>query len=135
VDAGAVKIKPGSINGEENMPGILNELKSVEDLNRVLDESSAHPVLLFKHSLTCPISGRAYREFQSYLEDAEPQVSYHLITVQTARSVSNEAASRLGVEHHSPQAILVKDGREVWNASHFDITANSLAAVIHSNLS
>lgn len=116
------------------MPEPLNELKSLEDLNRALDESRAHPVLLFKHSTTCPISARAYREFQSYLEEAEPQVSYHLITVQTARNVSNETASRLGVEHHSPQAILVRDGREVWNASHFDITASSLADVIRSNV-
>ena len=117
------------------MPEQLNELKSVEELNRALDESTGRLVLLFKHSTTCPISARAYREFRSYLEEAEPQVSYHLITVQTARSVSNEAASRLGVVHHSPQAILVKDGREVWNASHFDITASSIAAVIRSNLS
>ena len=117
------------------MPETLNELKSIEDLNRALDESNARPVLLFKHSLTCPISARAYREFQSYLEEAEPQVSYHLITVQTARSVSNEAAARLRIEHHSPQAILVRGGRGVWNASHFDITARGLADVIKGQLS
>jgi bacillithiol system protein YtxJ len=121
--------------GEKTMPETLNELNSIEELNRVLEESAARPVLLFKHSRTCPISARAYREFQSYLEEAEPHVSYHLITVQTARAVSNEAAARLRVEHQSPQAILVRDGREVWNASHFDITATSLAAVIKSHLS
>ncbi|MEN3333941.1 MAG: hypothetical protein V7641_3306 [Blastocatellia bacterium] len=121
--------------GEKTMPETLNQLKSIEELNRVLEESAARPVLLFKHSLTCPISARAYREFQSYLEEAEPQVSYHLITVQTARAVSNEAAARLRVEHHSPQAILVRDGREVWNASHFDITATKLDVIIKSHLS
>src|ERR1044071_884526 len=94
----------------KTMPETLNELKSIEDFNRVLEESAARPVLLFKHSLTCPISARAFREFQSYLEEAEAEVSYNLITVQTARAVSNEAASRLRVEHHSPQAILVRDG-------------------------
>src|SRR5689334_8739402 len=117
------------------MPEILNELRSIEELNRALDASSGRLVLLFKHSTTCPISARAYREFQSYLNEAEPRVSYNLITVQTARAVSNEAAARLRVEHESPQAILVRDGHEVWNASHFDITASSLAAVIRSNLS
>jgi bacillithiol system protein YtxJ len=116
------------------MPETLNQLKSIEELNRVLEESAARPVLLFKHSLTCPISARAYREFQAYLEEAEPHVSYHLITVQTARAVSNEAAARLRVEHHSPQAILVRDGREVWNASHFDITATGLAVIIKRQL-
>lgn len=116
------------------MPEILNELKSIEELNGALEESGARPVLLFKHSLTCPISARAYREFQTYLEGAEPQVSYNLITVQTARAVSNEAASRLRVEHQSPQAILIRDGREVWNASHFEITATKLEVVIKSHL-
>ena len=106
----------------------LNELKSIEDLNRALDESNARPVLLFKHSLTCPISARAYREFQSYLEEAEPRVSYHLITVQTARAVSNEAAARLRIEHHSPQAILVRSGRGVWDASHYAWQKSSRAS-------
>jgi len=117
------------------MPETLHELKSIEELNGVLEESGARPVLLFKHSLTCPISARAYREFLAYLEAPEPQVSYHLITVQTARAVSNEAAARLRVEHQSPQAILVLGGREVWNASHFDITAARLEAIIKDQLS
>jgi len=116
------------------MAETLNELQSIEAFDRALDESRQRPVLFFKHSLTCPISARAYRELQSYLENAEPQVSYQLITVQTARAVSNEAASRLGVRHESPQAILVRDGREVWNASHFDITAARLEEVVKANL-
>ncbi|HEY9232698.1 MAG TPA: bacillithiol system redox-active protein YtxJ [Blastocatellia bacterium] len=116
------------------MPETLNELQSIEAFNRALEASRQRPVLLFKHSLTCPISARAYRELQSYLENAESRVSYHLITVQTARAVSNEAAARLRVTHQSPQAILVRDGREVWNASHFDITAARLEEVIEANL-
>ena len=117
------------------MPETMNELKSIEELNGALEESRVRPVLFFKHSLTCPISARAYRELQSYLENAEAQVSYQLITVQTARAVSNEAAARLHVMHQSPQAILVRDGRGVWNASHFDITAARLAEAIKGQLS
>lgn len=116
------------------MPAILNQLHNIEDLDRVFADSTARPVLLFKHSLTCPISARAYRELQSFLEEADLKVSYHLITVQTARAVSNEAAARLLVEHESPQAILVLDGRPVWNASHFEITAERLTAVIKDQL-
>lgn len=116
------------------MPEILNELQSIEAFDHALDESRQRPVLFFKHSLTCPISARAYRELQSYLENAEPRVSYQLITVQTARAVSNEVATRLHLQHESPQAILVRDGQEVWNASHFDITAARLEEVIKANL-
>jgi bacillithiol system protein YtxJ len=108
----------------------LNELRSIEELNRALEESNNRPVLFFKHSLTCPISARAFNEFKSYLQQADPRVSTNLITVQTARSVSDEASARLSLEHHSPQAILVRNGREVWNASHFAITANALQDAI-----
>ncbi len=108
----------------------LNELMSTADLERAIAESDTRPVLLFKHSLTCPISARAYRELQSHLETADSRVSYNLITVQTARSVSNEAARRLEIEHQSPQAILVRKGQQVWNASHFDITTSTLEEAI-----
>jgi bacillithiol system protein YtxJ len=108
----------------------LKDLTSIADLERALQESATRPVLLFKHSLTCPISARAYRELQLHLSTADSKVSYNLITVQTARSVSNEAARRLGLQHQSPQAILVSNGKQVWNASHFDITSVTLEEAI-----
>ncbi len=110
----------------------LEELKSIQELDHALDESRERPVLLFKHSLTCPISTRAFDELRSYLNNADPRISYKLITVQTARAVSDETASRLRIEHKSPQAILVRNGRELWNASHYDITASALDQAIRN---
>ena len=111
----------------------IREIRQIKELDEALADSSERTVLLFKHSLTCPISTRAYNEFISYLEKADPEVSYHLITVQSARAISNEIASRLGVRHETPQAILVRDGREVWNASHFDVNAASVSQALKSN--
>ena len=111
----------------------LKELRSIEELERALEESKQRPVLLFKHSLTCPISSRAYKEFKAYLEEADTRVSYNLITVQTSRPVSNETAARLHIAHESPQAILVHNGQPVWNASHFGITAASLSDAVRRN--
>jgi bacillithiol system protein YtxJ len=116
------------------MTDTLKELHTIEELNQALDSSMNGPVLLFKHSLTCPISARAYREFRSYLEKPHPSVSYRLIVVQNARRVSDEAARRLGVEHESPQALLVHNNEEVWNASHFQITASSLEGAVKAIL-
>ncbi|HJQ69610.1 MAG TPA: bacillithiol system redox-active protein YtxJ [Blastocatellia bacterium] len=111
----------------------IREIRQLKDLEEALADSSARTVLLFKHSLTCPISMRAYNELISYLEEADPEVSYNLITVQTARPISNEIASRLGLRHESPQAILVRDGRQIWNASHFSITSASLRQAIEAH--
>lgn len=110
----------------------LDELRSIEELELALQESDARPVLLFKHSLTCPISTRAFNELQSYLDNADPRASYKLITVQKSRTVSDEAASILKLEHQSPQAILVRNGRELWNASHYEITASALDEAIRN---
>jgi bacillithiol system protein YtxJ len=110
----------------------LEELMSIQELDRALDESRKRTVLFFKHSLTCSISRHAFDELRSYLNTADPRISYKLITVQRAREVSDEAASRLKLEHQSPQAILVRNGRELWNASHYDITASALDQAIRN---
>lgn len=114
------------------MSDIVKPLHSTDSLRHALAESNHRPVLIFKHSNACPISSRAYREFQAHLENADPAVSYHLVVVQNDRQVSNEIAVQLEVEHETPQAILVKNGRPVWNASHFAITASALAGAIQN---
>lgn len=52
------------------------------------------------------------------------------IVVQEARDLSNKVASLTGVTHQSPQVLLIKDGKCVWNASHHDITAQKLASMV-----
>jgi bacillithiol system protein YtxJ len=54
------------------------------------------------------------------------QAGYKLITVQSHRYLSEEAAARLGIRHETPQAILLREGRPVWSASHFRITKHQL---------
>ena len=112
------------------MPDILVEIQSIREFNQALQESFERPVLLFKHSLTCPISARAFYELQTYLKKPDANTSYRLITVQHSYDVSKEVASRLQLHHESPQAILVHNGQEVWNASHSGITASSLDEAI-----
>jgi bacillithiol system protein YtxJ len=35
-------------------------------------------------------------------------------------------SERLGIRHETPQAILLRDGKVIWNGSHFRITASQL---------
>ena len=106
----------------------------VEDaaaLDELFTRSQDAPVLLFKHSTTCPISAHAYREMSRL--DAGAARSVSLVVVQTARPVSNEIAARTGVRHESPQAIVLRRGRPVWTASHFDITAAEVERAVSEN--
>ena len=104
----------------------LTSLQRVEDLDRALRESQRRPVLLFKHSYSCGVSAEALDELIAHLDGGSGEAHYAMVTVQTHRDVSNAIAARLGVRHETPQALLVRDGRVVWSASHFRVNAASL---------
>jgi bacillithiol system protein YtxJ len=107
------------------------ELTSLSALNELLQASHQQPVLFFKHSNTCGISSRAFSEFQKYLaSEASAAVNNALIVVQHAREVSNQLAAITGVEHESPQAILVHEEKAVWDESHLAIKSDRLIKAV-----
>lgn len=108
----------------------LTQLERLDELDRLLAESQARPLLLFKHSYTCGVSAEALDELVEHLNGDSLDARYAMVTVQTHRDVSNAVASRLGVRHHTPQAILVREGRAVWSATHFRINADEIRRVL-----
>ena len=106
----------------------ITKLSELAELDEAIVRSHQRPVWIFKHSLICPISTRAWAEYRDFVAEAgDGQADFAVIEIQNARPVSNAAAERTGVRHESPQAILLVDGRPIWNASHSGITARSLA--------
>ncbi|MGI9035760.1 MAG: bacillithiol system redox-active protein YtxJ [Pyrinomonadaceae bacterium] len=100
----------------------FNHLDTIEQLDEVFTKSDEKPVLLFKHSLTCPISADIYQEIKNV------DGTVNLVVVQTARDVASEIASKTGIRHESPQAIILKNGKPVYHASHYDISAAEVNA-------
>ena len=96
------------------------EVNTTEELDGLFEKSSEQPVFLFKHSLTCPISSGVYQTV------SEIDTDVYLVVVQHARDISNEIAEKTGVRHQSPQAIVIKDGKPVYNASHYDVTVQEV---------
>lgn len=103
----------------------IRRIESIDQLDELLERSRERPVWIFKHSLTCPISSRAWSEFRSFAED-RPDGVYILIEVQNARSISNAVAERTGIRHQSPQAILLRNAAVAWHASHYSIEVTAL---------
>jgi bacillithiol system protein YtxJ len=102
-------------------------LTSADEVAPLFEESSKSPVLFFKHSLTCPISGAAFREYEEFLAARpEGEAVYTLVELQNARPVSAAITETSGVRHESPQAILVHSGEVVWHASHWKIRRDAL---------
>jgi bacillithiol system protein YtxJ len=110
----------------------LTALNHVEELDRLIDESQTRLLLLFKHSYTCGTSMDALDELLAHLNEGPTDVQYAMVTVQTHRAVSNAVSARLGVRHETPQALLIRDGRVVWSASHFRVTASAVEDAIRN---
>lgn len=105
----------------------MKELTGAGDIDKCLAASADQPVLIFKHSTACPISARAHHELTDFLEAAGPNSpETYMVKVIEQRATSTDVASRLDVQHQSPQLILVRRSRAVWSASHLGIEAEAI---------
>lgn len=91
-------------------------LSDIEGLDSIIERSSNETVGIFKHSTRCSISSMAKSRIETNFSDQSP--SLYLLDLITYRSVSNEIAERFGIRHESPQIILIRNGKAVYNASH-----------------
>lgn len=106
------------------------EITTLTEWNELYEKSSSQRVLVFKHSTTCPISAQAYDEFKKYLETENNDITHVLVKVIESRPVSNQIAEVLGVEHQSPQVILIEGKEAKWNTSHWHIKKEKLAEAV-----
>lgn len=100
------------------------EIRDVASLDDFLARANGDPVIIFKHSDSCGISARAYTQMS---EVASP---VGLVTVQTARAVSDELEKRMGLPHETPQVMIISDGRVAWTASHGQVRAAAVESAL-----
>jgi bacillithiol system protein YtxJ len=80
--------------------------------------------LIYLHDPWCPINAHAMRQ----LNDVPGPI--HSIDVSTQHELKRAVADHTGVIHQSPQAILLRDGKPVWHASHYDISGADVLEAI-----
>eukprot|EP01012_Entosiphon_sulcatum_P032424 TRINITY_DN41241_c0_g1_i1.p2 TRINITY_DN41241_c0_g1~~TRINITY_DN41241_c0_g1_i1.p2 ORF type:complete len:116 (+),score=11.64 TRINITY_DN41241_c0_g1_i1:157-504(+) len=86
-------------------------------------------VVIFKHSTRCSISSMALNRFESRWKDDSAVPVYYLDLLQY-RDISNEIASLFGVEHQSPQVLVIRNGTCVYHASHTGIMVSEVLEAI-----
>jgi bacillithiol system protein YtxJ len=102
-----------------------NELTDLGQLNEIIAISNEKPVAIFKHSTRCSVSRMALKQFENEFNSSDKVTPYFLDLI-AHRDISNEIANRFGVTHQSPQLILIKEGKAIYNVSHSDIDAEEL---------
>lgn len=111
------------------MINIMNwkKIDNLQVLNQIKEESKNHPVLIFKHSTRCSISSMALNRIErSWQDDEMKSIQPYYLDLITYRDISNEIANEFGVYHQSPQVIVIKDGKAVYDNSHMGISYDEL---------
>ena len=116
----------GSSEKQDNSNAKINwiPLEHLGQLDELVAFSEQKPALIFKHSTRCSISRFALKQFEKEY-DLENVDAYFLDLLEH-RDISNEIASRFGVYHQSPQLLLIKAGKSVYDVSHDAIDAGEL---------
>jgi bacillithiol system protein YtxJ len=101
-----------------------NQLNSAETLQEIQNNiSHEQPVLIFKHSTRCSVSSMALDRLERNWNEQEMQnVKPYFLDLIQHRDISNQIAEVFGIPHESPQVLLIKDGKVVYDNSHMGIS-------------
>lgn len=102
------------------------------DIQSLADSSRQKPVVIYKHSITCPVSAWAREEMIAFARETGHSV--YEVLVQHARPVSNAIAERYGIRHESPQVIVLHQDQPVFHASHRRVTAQAVKDALVSDI-
>jgi len=113
---------------------LVNRLRQVRDfadgIAQLLDGSASG--VIFKHSPECGLSSMAYEQVVKFTA-LRTDVPVMLVDVLGQRALSNRIAELLGLQHESPQVIVMAGGQRRWSASHRGVNATALAAAIDAH--
>ena len=108
------------------------DLETSGDLRTLIRRSHDIPVVIFKHSVRCGASAIVKRRLEEDWDLQSDDVDTYLLDLVAHRDVSNEVANAFGVRHQSPQVLIIKDGRSIFDASHGDVSAATIRQALAS---
>jgi len=99
-------------------------LKEERQLDEIRQKSSEKPQVIFKHSTRCSISAVALQRLQKAKQPESHD--FHYLDLLAHRPLSNKVAEVFGVHHESPQVLVIKDGKCIFDESHLAISMNDI---------
>lgn len=113
---------------EKSLPWI--PLVTTEQLRDIGKDSQERPQVIFKHSTTCGTSRMALNRFTARYNIPDGRLNLYFLDLKSYREVSNEVSKVFDIVHESPQLLIVKEGKVVAHASHWEIAELDLDKTI-----
>ncbi len=101
------------------------ELTDENQLHKIKETSNQKPQVIFKHSTRCSISSMAKGRLE---RGTSPDgIDFYYLDLIKYRAISQKVAEQFDVSHESPQILLIKNGKCVYDESHSGISMDEIA--------
>ena len=87
-------------------------------LSEILEKSQNEKIIIFKYSNNCGSSARLKKEFEEKFNDKKFNSLIFLVTVQTQPVLSSKISEWFGIQHETPQVIVLEKGKVSHTAHH-----------------
>ncbi|ALW88392.1 monothiol bacilliredoxin BrxC family protein [Deinococcus actinosclerus] len=113
----------------QNEAQVLVPLTTPEEVDQFLSE---YPLAAVFKAGTCHKTMQGFGVLETFLQRHDLPVGF--IRVVDWRPASNHVAQLTGIQHHSPQLILFRDGEPQFEVNNWDITPQALAPVFEAQV-
>jgi bacillithiol system protein YtxJ len=101
-------------------------IKDMVNYKDAVENSYNNAVLIFKHSTRCSISSMALNRIESAKVQDIVIENCYLLDLLSFRNISNQIAVDFDITHASPQILVIKNGKCIFNTSHNNISWNNI---------
>ncbi len=109
------------------------KLESEEALQALIEKSNEVPSAIFKHSNRCGVSHIVMKRLEREWDIAGEDLDIYFLDLVNYRDLSDEIETVFGVRHESPQLLVIKDGKSVYDASHGEISLNDIKKTLNGS--
>src|SRR5437899_1090464 len=99
-------------------------LTNEAQLTELISRSNTRPQVIFKHSTRCSISAVAMQRLKRGM--APGAFDFYYLDIISNRALSNQVADVFDVSHESPQILVIRNGKCVYDESHMSITVDDI---------
>lgn len=119
-----------SVQSEQKKKLNWTYIKTNSQLDKIFSGNNGRPALIFKHSTRCSISKGALERFENKWKQDKSNCDLYFVDVIVDRPLSMAIAERSGTIHHSPQALLLIEGKVIYNKTHEKISAKEIMNIL-----
>ena len=103
-------------------------LRDETEFEEIIKRSETKPQVIFKHSTRCSISSVAKNRLER--SKVPPGADFYYLDLISYRSISNKIAQALDIHHESPQILVIRNGKCVYDESHMGINMGDVEDVV-----